>query len=61
MFNKAVRFIAVAGIVASAFAAVGCDPGDENPVTPEKMEQIRNETNQQRANFNPDMSKKPGG
>lgn len=62
MFNKAVRFMAVAGVLASAaIATVGCDAGDENPVTPEKMEQIRNQTNEQRANFKPDSSQRPGG
>ncbi len=39
--------------------AVGCNP-EPNPVTPEKMEQIRQKEAQERANFNPDMSAPKG-
>lgn len=38
----------------------GCST-DENPITPEKMSEIRKKESEERANFNPDMSGKPGG
>ncbi len=36
-----------------SLAATGCNAGDENPVSPEKMEEIRQKTNTDRANFKP--------
>jgi|GEM_PF-7022856 len=41
---------------------IGCTSQDENPVTPQKMMEIRQKENADRKNFNPSMSTpKPGG
>ncbi len=47
-------------VTAMLGAVVGCST-DENPVTPEKMSDMRKKEAEERANFNPDMSSKPGG
>ena len=47
-------------LVLVAATAVGCGTSDsENPVTPEKMVEIRKQEDAQRSNFHPDMSKPP--
>jgi len=44
----------------SAAALVGCSNiGDTNPISPEKMEEIRKQESNQRANFNPSMTPPP--
>ncbi|MBS1701739.1 MAG: hypothetical protein JST12_08760 [Armatimonadetes bacterium] len=44
-----------------AFGAAGCST-EENPITPQKMQEIRKKESQERANFHPDMNApKPGG
>ncbi len=49
--------LALIGILASM---AGCST-DENPITPNKMSEIRKKEADERANFKPDMSGKPGG
>jgi hypothetical protein len=54
---KAIQYIRI--LIASSILAalvipmVGCSAGDENPVTPEKMEEIRNKQASERENFRP--------
>jgi len=38
---------------------VGCDPGDTNPVTPDKMEEIRKQEANDRGNFKPNGGPPP--
>lgn len=44
--------LAIISILAVSSTLVGCST-DENPITPEKMEQIRQQEGDQRANFKP--------
>ena len=49
---KTLQFILLA---LAAATLVGCST-DENPITPEKMQQIRAKEQADRANFNPSMA-----
>lgn len=53
----------LAGLVLLAFvsALVGCDAGDTNPVTPDKMEQIRQKDANSRGSFQPKGGDAPTG
>jgi len=42
------------------FCALGCST-DENPISPQKMLEIRQKEQADRKNFNPTMSAPPGG
>lgn len=42
----------------TAVLAAGCST-DENPITPDKMEQIRQQEGEERANFNPSATTPP--
>ena len=54
----AVIFLVLAGC---AFLASGCsNVGDTNPVSPEKMEEMRQRQSNDRENFKPDVSRKGG-
>jgi len=45
-------FVAIISIIAVAATMAGCST-DENPITPDKMEEIRKQEGEQRANFKP--------
>jgi len=40
----------------AGFTLVGCSSNEENPITPEKMTQIRQSEAAERGNFKPDMT-----
>jgi hypothetical protein len=62
MKNSRTLKIALLGLVLSpALSLIGCSTADDNPITPDKMEQMRKEETESRGNFNPDMSGKPNG
>lgn len=44
---------------ASLLVVVGCDAGDTNPVPPEKMNEIRKQEGNERANFHPNGGPPP--
>lgn len=44
--------LAVVALTAGSLLLAGCDP-EPNPITPDKMEEIRKAEGDQRANFNP--------
>ncbi len=55
------RTLVLALVVASAVLALAGCSTDENPVSPSKMEEIRKQEGDQRANFNPSTNTTPGG
>lgn len=58
--RKVLLLPGLAILLGVAGLAGGCS-ADENPVTPEKMNEIRRQEGNERANFQPDASKpKPG-
>jgi len=48
-------------LVASISVLTGCDAGDTNPVTPDKMEEIRQHDANSRGNFQPKGGEPPVG
>ena len=59
MSTKSVRIFATACAAwVAAIGASGCAV-DENPITPEKMQQFRARQQSEREKFNPDMTSKP--
>jgi hypothetical protein len=46
--------------LAAAFSAAGCST-DENPVSPDKMNELRKQEGDERANFNPPGGAPPSG
>jgi hypothetical protein len=50
--------IAALALAGMAISMVGCST-DENPITPEKMQDIRKKQDADRANFHPDMTPPP--
>jgi len=47
-------------LTAIALPLAGCGATDDNPINPEKMEQIRQKEDAERRNFNPGNTKPPG-
>ncbi|HVL38539.1 MAG TPA: hypothetical protein VM328_04020 [Fimbriimonadaceae bacterium] len=50
----------VVALLGTLFVISGCN-ADENPITPDKMEEIRKQEGEQRGNFNPNMSRPAEG
>jgi len=46
-------------LAAVALPLVGCNATNDNPITPEKMEQIRQKEDSERRNFNPGNTPPP--
>lgn len=47
-------------VLFGVLAALGGCSTDENPITPEKMSELRKQEGDQRANFNPETNKPRG-
>ena len=50
-FQPMNKLFLISALCALLFTMIGCNAGDENPVTPEKMQEISN--SQDRGNFQP--------
>jgi hypothetical protein len=53
--------LAAAILAGSTTLLIGCAAGDENPITPDKMEEIRKQEANQRGNFQPKGGPPPTG
>jgi len=62
MKSTSIRTLLAGLVLASSVATLaGCDAGDTNPVTPDKMEQIRQKDANSRGSFQPKGGSAPAG
>ncbi len=58
--KKQISLLHLGVLAALALALVGCNATEDNPITPQKMEQIRQKEDSERRNFNPTNTQPPG-